>query len=300
MTHKGKIFMTDLMYEIIESYSDRYAFKLVNFAGGKGVYLVKNNKIIAKIYDNDFGLNSSAVSNLVANRVDFLRTLAENHIPCSQVFVLGTTNPKSVEQKLLSLLANDGNFNICVQGLTHEKCIASPADLNAFLDAQEYPCTLQISVAHERIGGYSVLIQKGMVACVMCSRSEFIVGDGESAIWEILSTEHISDYNKNLDLNQIPYPNEKVYIGDPTRNIGMTLEEVTDFKIVSDIAKLVNFANSKIGLSFGMYSVYYSKGEYIIDGATTRVILDNFAKANNNNLIKTCNLIENAIKQLVN
>ena len=46
--------MTDLMYEIIESYSDRYDFTLVNFAGGKGVYLVRNNKILTKIYDNDF------------------------------------------------------------------------------------------------------------------------------------------------------------------------------------------------------------------------------------------------------
>lgn len=154
-------------------------------------------------------------------------------------------------------------------------------------------------MAYEHIGGYSVLIQKGMVACIMCSRSDYIVGDGESAIWELLSAEHISDYNKSLDLNYIPYPNEKVYIGDPTRNIGMTLEEVTDFKIVSDIAKLVNFANSKIGLDFGMYTVYYNKGEYIIDSATTRVELTNFAKRNNTNLIKTCNIIENAIKQLL-
>ena len=41
--------MTDLMYEIIESYSDRYDFTLVNFAGGKGVYLVRNNKILYQL-----------------------------------------------------------------------------------------------------------------------------------------------------------------------------------------------------------------------------------------------------------
>ena len=96
--------MTDLMYEIIESYSDRYDFTLVNFAGGKGVYLVRNNKILTKIYDNDFGINSSAVANLVENRVDFLRTLAENSIPCSDMFILQASSPKSVQQKLTYFL----------------------------------------------------------------------------------------------------------------------------------------------------------------------------------------------------
>lgn len=291
--------MTDLMYEIIESYSDRYDFTLVNFAGGKGVYLVRNNKILTKIYDNDFGINSSAVANLVENRVDFLRTLAENSIPCSDMFILQASSPKSVQQKLTNLLLSEGSFSISSDFISKEKCITNVSDIDSFLDAQEYPTSFEISVAYEHIGGYSVLIQKGMVACIMCSRSDYIVGDGESAIWELLSAEHISDYNKSLDLNYIPYPNEKVYIGDPTRNIGMTLEEVTDFKIVSDIAKLVNFANSKIGLDFGMYTVYYNKGEYIIDSATTRVELTNFAKRNNTNLIKTCNIIENAINQLL-
>lgn len=291
--------MTDLMYEIIESYSDRYNFTLVNFAGGKGVYLVRNNKILAKIYDNDFGTNSSAIANLVENRVDFLRTLAENSIPCSEMFILQASSPKSVQQKLNNLLLSEGSFSISSVFFAKAKCITNVSDLESFLDTQEYPTSFEISVAYEHIGGYSVLIQKGMVSCIMCSRSDYIVGDGESAVWELLSAEHISDYNQSLDLNYIPYPNEKVYIGDPTRNIGMTLEEVTDFKIVSDIAKLVNFANSKIGLDFGMYTVYYNKGEYIIDSATTRVELTNYAKKNNTNLIKTCNIIENAIKQLL-
>ena len=289
--------MTDLILGIIDSLREKYGFKMVGFAGGKGVRLVFNGGKIANIYDYDFGLNSSSVANLVNNRVDFLRTLAECSVPCTEVLVLKADNPKSVQLKLETLLKSEGAYNICICNSPKVRKISNNNELYEYLDMQEYPTSFEISVATDRIGGYSVLIQKGMVACVMCSMSSYIIGDGESAIWELLSAERITEYNQNLDLNQIPMPNEKVYIGDPNRNVGLKLEEVTDFKIVSDIARLVNFANSKIGLNFGIYNIFYRSGEYIIDGATTRVDLTNFA-VNTNSLVKTCNIIENAIKQL--
>lgn len=293
------IVMTDLILEIIDSYSEKYEFSLVPFDGGKGANLVKNKRIVARIFDNDFGLNPSSVACLVNDRVELLRTLAENGIPCTEIFVLKADSPKSVQLKLSNLIQSEGEFNICVSGAKKGKIIDSESSLIDFLEKQEYPTTFDISAKSDRIGGYSVLINHGMVASVFCFRSLCVIGDGESALWELLSTERITEYNNNLDLNKIPKANERVYIGDPARNVGMTLEEVTDFRIVSDIAKLVNYANSKVGINFGMVNVYYKQGEYYIDGATTKVDLTGFAKSNNQNLIKTCNMIENVLKELL-
>lgn len=291
--------MTDLILEIIDSYADKYGFTLVPFNGGRGANLVINKKIVARIFDNDFGLNPSSVACLVNDRVELLRTLAENGIPCTEIFVLKADSPKSVQLKLSNLIQSEGEFNICVSGAKKGKTIDSEKALFDFLEKQEYPTSFEISANSDRIGGYSVLINHGMVASVFCFRSLSVIGDGESAVWELLSTERITEYNSNLDLNKIPKPNERVYIGDPARNVGMILEEVTDFRIVSDIAKLVNFANSKVGINFGMMNVYYKQGEYYIDDATTKVDLTGFAKSNNQNLIKTCNMIENVLKELL-
>lgn len=291
--------MTDLILEIIDSYADKYGFTLVPFAGGKGVNIVVNKRTVARIFDNDFGLNPSSVSCLVSDRVELLHTLAENSIPCTEIFVLKANSINAVQPKLANLIQSEGAFNISVLGSSKPKQVENENELMEFLGKQDYPTSFVISASVERIGGYSVLINHGMVSSVFCFRSLSVIGDGESAIWELLSTERITEYNTALDLNRIPKPNERVYIGDPTRNVGMILEEVTDFRIVSDIAKLVNFANSKIGMNFGMMSVYYKQGEYYIDDATTKVDLTGFAKSSNQNLIKTCNLIENILKELL-
>ena len=277
-----------------------YGLKHISYDNGKLIQLINIKGRSVAVYDHYFPLNSDTTAKICEDRGLCNKLLNHIDIKTDTNFEFVFSSTHRVLDDLSPLLKEFGAIvvkskykrNGVVQRISSEDELFAFANNN--FNSQTFLVNKFINYEHF----YSVYIVNGMVDLVCTYSKPHVVGDGQSAVWELLSKANIYTHDDNIDLNKVLPLGENLEISWKIKAPDSEINIINDDNLVKRLASIAITASRVVGLQTGTIDIYEDKDGFHVQSIDTSLNAD-LLLANADYKAKVKRLYEKAVKLLI-
>ncbi len=285
--------------DCLKQIASEYGLKYISYDNGKLVQLINRTGKSIAIYDHYFPLNSDTTAKICEDRGLCNKLLNLVNIKTDTNFEFVFSSMHRVIDDLSPLLEKFGEIivkskhkrNGFVQRISNTEQLLEFARGN--FNSQTFLVNKFVDYEHF----YTIYIINGIAELVCTYVKPKIVGDGQSAIWELLSRANIYTYDDTIDLNKVLPSGENLEISWKIKAPDSEIDTISDGETMQRLASLAITASRVVGLQTGTIDIYENDDELYVQSIDTSLNADLLLSTSAHKL-KVKRLYEKAIKFL--
>ena len=286
--------------ECLRQIAREHGWRYISYDDGKLIQLINGIGNSIAIYDHYFPINSDTSARICDDRSLKCRLLKQAHIPCDENLELEFTSKNRIVNDLEPLLAKFGSL-VIKSNYRRDKFItriSSSRELEEFAQNNSNLKRILVNryVNYEHF--YSVYMVNGIVELVFEYIKPHILGDGQSAVWELLSRENIYDYDSGLDLNKVLKQGEALTTSWKIKALESKCRIISESSLIQRLTSIAISSANALGVKSGTIDVYEQGGVLFVQSIDTSLDADMLLK-NSENRVFVKRLYEKALKLLL-
>ena len=275
-------------------------WKYITYDNGKLIQLINREGQSVAVYDHFFPLNSDTTARICDDRSLKCKLLKKAGILCDENYEIAFTSRSRLLADLEPMLEKYGEL-ILKSNYRRDKFITKISgknELEQFVNTKHKFDTVLVNQYIKYEHFYSVFIVGGIAELIVEYSKPQIIGDGVSAIWELLSLANITTYDENIDLNKVLERGEVLNTSWQIKATDSKIKVVDDNEIIKKLSTLSLSASRVLGMTTGTIDIYKQDGQYFIQSIDTSLNADLLLN-DTANQFRVIRLYEKAVRLLI-
>lgn len=262
--------------ECLREIANEYGWKYISYDEGKLIQLINRTGKSIAIYEHYFPINSDTSARICDDRNLKCRLLNHAQIPCDENLEFKFTSESRIVNDLELMLARFGSL-VIKSNYRRDKFItrvSNKSELEEFARNNTNLSSILVNryVNYEHF--YSVYMVNGVVELAFEYLKPQVVGDGQSAVWELLSRENICDYDGDIDLNRVLRYGEVLTTSWRIKSPESKHAVISDSKLMQRLANLAIASSRVIGVMSGTIDIYEQNEKLFVQSIDTSLNAD--------------------------
>ena len=288
------------IYECLKEIADEHCWRYIPYEDGKLIQLVNREGKSIAIYEHYFPINSDTSARICDDRSLQYRLLSQAQIPCDENIKFKFTSESRIVNDLEPFLSQFGSL-VIKSNYRRDKFITRISNIRELEDFAHKNNTFHSVLVNRYVNYehfYSVYMVNGIVELAFEYIKPQVIGDGQSAVWELLSRANICDYDSDIDLNRVLNSGEVLItswrIKSPESKHAIIAESV----LMQKLASLAIASARVIGVMSGTIDIYVQNDKLFVQSIDTSLNADMLlSEPENKMLVKR--LYEKALRLLL-
>ena len=277
-----------------------HGWKFLSYDNGKLMQLINKSGHSVAIYDHFFPLNSDTSARICDDRSLKCKLLKQANFLCDENYEISCTSPNRIFADLSPIFEQFGEI-ILKSNFRRDKFIqkiSNEAELVKFTNSIIPYSKILVNKYEKYQNFYSVYLVNGSTELIAEFIKPHIVGDGVSAIWELLSIANIQAFDSAIDLNEVLPKGAVLNTNWQIKAPDSKVKIVTDNEIAKVLSSIAINSSRTLGVMTGTVDIYTKNGQFYIQSIDTSLNADALL-SDKNNYYSVKNLYEKAIRLLI-
>ncbi len=286
--------------DCLKSIATDYGWKYLTYDNGKLIQLINKVGQSVAIYDHFFPLNSDTSARICDDRSLKCKLLKQANFLCDENYEVFCSSPNRILDDLNPMLNSCGEI-VIKSNFRRDKFvrkISNSTELIKFANSIIPYDKILVNKYEKYQNFYSVFLVNGAVELIAEYIKPQIVGDGVSAIWELLSIANIQAFDSAIDVNKVLPKGAVLNTNWQIKAPDSKVKIVTDNEIAKVLSSIAINSSRTLGVMTGTVDIYTKNGQFYIQSIDTSLNADALL-SDKNNYYAVKHLYEKAIRLLI-